>query len=250
MPYCNQCGRYIGGGMFCNRCGDARENITDENCRGMDGMPTPDGAPEEGACNEEMPSDVGETPTNDEETMTPYEGQDVCGDTNREVVSEGRTIVTEEEDEHNEETKNAEETTTKPKRSLGALFRRLGGYLMTVLCREEEIPCAPYEGKQGRTMAVLCYLGVLWAIPYFTARTSRYVAHHLERGLNMLLLGCLGMTLGAGALLLGGVIPILMPLAAALAELVLLVAFAGSAWNIVRLFAAGRGLSRVKENES
>ncbi len=240
MPYCNQCGRYIGGGMFCNRCGEAREDGSEEVCRGLDGMPTPDGHDtteiDEEIKSGEMPSNTGSTPIeNQEDDPFVHAGEDVCGDTNREVVSEGRTIVTEED----EETPPAEEAppAAEKKRVRDGIGKRLLGMLARAASYgEDDFP--PHERRAGRCMAVLCYLGVLWAIPYFTARSSRYVAHHLERGLNLLLVGCLGLTLGAAALAVGGIVPILMPLFAAGAELVLLVSITGSGWNIIRLFAA------------
>ncbi len=236
MPYCNQCGRYIGGGMFCDRCGDTGQNTNEETCRGLDGMPTPDCAPPEteDINYEEVPSDI-DTSSIEDDNMDVARGAHVPGDDNREVVSEGRTIVTGDDEEHHDT------PPTDAKQKKRGPMRRLFSIFGEKLCREDNMPYSEKEAKRGRFMAVLCYLGILWAIPYFCARSSRYISYHLERGLNLLLLECLGFTCGAAALFMGVVIPVLMPLLAATAEVVLLVAVAGSMWNVVRIFAARRG---------
>ncbi len=247
MPYCNQCGRYIGGGMLCAKCGETMSSRDEEGCRGLDGLPTPDGvdAPERREeINEETPSYTGTTPMDGEEGMDVHEGEDVPGDVTGEVVSEGRTIVTSPEEE--EETPPAterHESREDPRRTTGARFgRRIGEWVVKLFSpRAEETDFPPHEMREGRWMAILCYLGVLWAIPYFFARSNRYVAHHLERGLNILLMDCLGLTLGAVALALGVVMPILMPLAAAAAEVVLLSAVSVSIWSMVRVASCAFG---------
>ena len=38
-------------------------------------------------------------------------------------------------------------------------------------------------------MAVLCYLGILWLIPFLTAKESPFVKYHLNQGLTLLILG-------------------------------------------------------------
>ncbi len=253
MPYCNQCGRYIGGGMLCAWCGEANVKTEEDNCRGLDGLPTPDGAAmrlgeDTRSGDEEMPGNSGTASADEGEEpaeMPVTDGAHVPGDVTGEVVSEGRTIVTApEEDTHEEcppsgETKH---TTGSEKRSFGArLGAKLGEWMLSVFSpREGEDAFPPHEKSRGRGMAVLCYMGVLWAIPYFCARSSRYVSYHLARGLNLLLLDCLGLTLGAMALALGVVMTPLMPLVAAAAEVVLLGSVSMSIWSIVRLFAVER----------
>ncbi len=250
MPYCNQCGRYIGGGMLCTWCGDTHEETEEGGCT-RDTRPTEDGvatdvaAAEDNKSDGEVPSDTGTTPSENEDDevaeMPVTRGDDVPGDVTGEVVSEGRTIVTTpEEDTH--ETEDPPPEDAPPTRGVGAkIGAKIGEWLVGLFTpREGETPPPSRETGRSRAMAVLCYLGVLWAIPYFFARSSRYVAYHLERGLNLLLLDCLGLTLGAVALLLGVVVPIMMPLAAAAAEVVLLGAVSMSIWHIVRVFGVER----------
>ncbi len=255
MPYCNQCGRYIGGGMFCAGCGGTNENVNEEICRGLDGMPTPDAgtterADEQDNNHQEEPSNIGTTQTEEEEeNLDVTKGDDVPGDVTGEVVSEGRTIVTTPEDEAHlpppeaaEEvpptTEQREEAPPPPRRTIGARIASWWSHLFAP--REGEDCFSPHEMRRGRVMAVMCYLGILWAFPYFFCHQSRYVAYHLSRGLHLLLLGCLGLTLGAVALCLGTVAPIAMPLLAALAEVVLLATVLMSIWRIIRVFMIQR----------
>ena len=43
--------------------------------------------------------------------------------------------------------------------------------------------------NNNKVMAVLCYLGILWLIPFLTAKESPFVKYHLNQGLTLLILG-------------------------------------------------------------
>lgn len=43
--------------------------------------------------------------------------------------------------------------------------------------------------SNNKLMAVLCYLGILWLIPFLAAKESPFVKYHLNQGLLVLILG-------------------------------------------------------------
>ncbi len=43
--------------------------------------------------------------------------------------------------------------------------------------------------SSNKLMAILCYLGILWLIPFLTAKESPFVKYHLNQGLVLLILG-------------------------------------------------------------
>ena len=43
--------------------------------------------------------------------------------------------------------------------------------------------------EQNKLMGVLCYLSILWLIPFFTRKDSPFVKYHLNQGLIVLILG-------------------------------------------------------------
>ena len=43
--------------------------------------------------------------------------------------------------------------------------------------------------NNNKVMAILCYLGILWLIPFLTAKESPFVKYHLNQGLLVLILG-------------------------------------------------------------
>jgi len=43
--------------------------------------------------------------------------------------------------------------------------------------------------SNNKVMAILCYLGILWLIPFLTAKESPFVKYHLNQGLTLLILG-------------------------------------------------------------
>ena len=69
-------------------------------------------------------------------------------------------------------------------------------------------------------MPALSYLGILWAIPFFFARTSRFVRFHLGQGLLLLLADGITATLLGLTLLLDGLAPAVSPALAAVVEVI------------------------------
>ena len=45
--------------------------------------------------------------------------------------------------------------------------------------------------NNNKLMGILCYLGILWLIPFLTAKESPFVKYHLNQGLLVLILGIL-----------------------------------------------------------
>ena len=43
--------------------------------------------------------------------------------------------------------------------------------------------------SNNKVMAILCYLGILWLIPFLTAKESPFVKYHLNQGLTLLIVG-------------------------------------------------------------
>lgn len=59
--------------------------------------------------------------------------------------------------------------------------------------------------EQNKVKAALCYLGVLWLIPFFAWRNSRYMRFHLNQGLDLIVYNIgIGAVNGLMGLLLGG----------------------------------------------
>jgi uncharacterized membrane protein len=95
--------------------------------------------------------------------------------------------------------------------------------------------------REHRGMAVLCYLWILWVIPLFRARDSRYVRYHLGQGLMLLLLDCLGATFFGIAYFTDGFLPVAAPAFWALAEVALLLSLSLKLFGVV---GAARGQAR------
>lgn len=47
----------------------------------------------------------------------------------------------------------------------------------------------PRDIADNKLMAILCYLGILWLIPFLAAKESPFVKYHLNQGLLVLILG-------------------------------------------------------------
>ena len=47
----------------------------------------------------------------------------------------------------------------------------------------------PRDIADNKVMAVLCYLGLLWLIPFLAAKESPFVKYHLNQGLVLLIIG-------------------------------------------------------------
>ena len=51
----------------------------------------------------------------------------------------------------------------------------------------------PRDIADNKLMAILCYLGILWLIPFLAAKESPFVKYHLNQGLLVLILGIIVM---------------------------------------------------------
>ncbi len=218
MPYCNQCGRYIGGGLLCQWCtGD-----TPQEAEGSTASEVPCTVTED----EVVPENIGITPT--EETVC-EEGEGSTGEVSEEAFEET------EAQPPAEETPSAEsrgrEGLRRVRASVGDFAERAGGAVREIFSGDARTEREP---RQNRVMAVLSYMSLLWVVPYLVAGRTPYTETHLARGLTFLLLDCLGLTLGGIAFFSGVIMPPAMPLFAGVAEVILLISLAGRAWSVVR----------------
>ena len=90
-------------------------------------------------------------------------------------------------------------------------------------------------------MAALSYLGILWAIPFFFARSSRFVRFHLGQGLLLLLADGIAATLLGLTLLTGSLAPAICPALAAATEVI---AFLSLILKVCGVTYAMRGRAR------
>lgn len=52
------------------------------------------------------------------------------------------------------------------------------------------------DKEEHKIMGILCYLGFLVLIPYFTEKESKWVKYHALRGMNLLIIELIGVLLG------------------------------------------------------
>ena len=50
----------------------------------------------------------------------------------------------------------------------------------------------PRDIESNKLMGILCYLSILWLVPYFTTKDSPFVRFHLNQGLTVLIIGLVG----------------------------------------------------------
>lgn len=186
MPYCNGCGRYISDGVLCTYCSVKEEPGKIE-------------AVLEDPKEEELVGEVCVPPPEEEPAVLAQteEEIEVCVPRLR-----GRRL--------------ARRWRGVCKRQLGRAKKCLDTPDSTHLYGGEDI-------RHHRGMAVLCYLWVLWAVPYLRGGKSPFVKYHLEQGLTLLLLDCLGATFLGVAWVLGSMLFPAAPALAAVGEVTLLV---------------------------
>ena len=46
--------------------------------------------------------------------------------------------------------------------------------------------------ESGKVMGILCYIGILVLIPYFTEKNNKYVLYHVKQGLNLFIWEIIG----------------------------------------------------------
>ena len=151
----------------------------------------------------------------------------------QEDTTEASTVLPQEEVQ--EET---EEVTEKPKkkRFFAAPLRhyRLPRPVRSMLDTPDTTSAYTLrDARDGKGMSCLCYLWILWVIPFFAARKSPFVRYHLGQGLMLLLMDCLGATFFGIAWVLGTILPVSAPAFAALGEVALLLSCLLKVFGIV-----------------
>lgn len=239
MPYCNACGKYIREGLLCPYC--TRVTPDDES------YPVPD---EDETAAPSMTGGSGETDA-------PYDGEepekadapDSVSDAGHGTCDEETAAPPEPEESAGADAGAREETDAAPHAGaatppdpvpgLNATFRR--AYARILDTEDTTDRFSPRDVRAHRTMAALSYLGILWAIPFFFARSSRFVRFHLGQGLLLLLADGIAATLLGLTLLLEGLAPAVSP---ALAALVEVIAFFSLILKICGVTFAMRGRAR------
>lgn len=223
MPYCNACGKYIREGLLCPYCtrvspDDECYPVPDEEEREMPSPEECPDAPRDGAEPEESGESAvlrdGFRLSPDEETAAPPDPEtEIPADAATGGVSHGGNA----EEAGNAPADDARRT-GDPVPGLNATFRR--AYARILDTEDTTDRFSPRDVRAHRTMAALSYLGILWAIPFFFARSSRFVRFHLGQGLLLLLADGITATLLGLALLLDGLAPAVSPALAAIVEVI------------------------------
>lgn len=241
MAYCNHCGRYIEEGLLCRYCTDAHgaepreqaiigeqtpvepsappENPTDVETNGEEAEATPHGAeqPPQGDPGQ------GEAPFVEEgESTAPQQ----VADADAACACTGKTETCACTDKT--------ETCGRTARACRRLYAALSTPDTTHAFSGRDI-------RENRGMAALCYLWVLWFVPFFFARSSRYVGYHLGQGLMLLLVDCIAATFLGIAWMLVGTLAAAAPAFAALGEVALLLSLLLKIFGVV---SALRGKAR------
>lgn len=232
MPYCNACGKYIREGLLCPYC--TRVSPDDEY------DPVPDEEERDAASSPEELTDTspnGEEPGESEESAVLTDEFQMSVDEEAAVppdpeadASEGAEAVgishggdaPSEGNAPSGDRRSAGSTAGDPVPELNATFRR--AYARILDTEDTTDRFSPRDVRAHRTMAALSYLGILWAIPFFFARTSRFVRFHLGQGLLLLLADGITATLLGLTLLLDGLAPAVSPALAAVVEVIAILA--------------------------
>lgn len=226
MPYCNACGKYIREGLLCPYC--ARVSPDDDRYP----VPDPDeeaAAPEAGeATDADGTPPVGEEPEKsgvsdpiapryfaecDEETAAPPEAEESA-----EADTPAGSSAYAPGEEATSGARTADGGTEDAAPGLNATLRR--AYARILDTEDTTDRFSPRDVRAHRTMAALSYLGILWAIPFFFARSSRFVRFHLGQGLLLLLADGIAATLLGLTLLTGSLAPAICPALAAATEVI------------------------------
>ena len=224
MPYCNHCGRFIESGALCDWCQEHTEHAEPEEQK--------DKVEEAPTQEIEVPQDM-ETPREDEENNAPSTPE----------IPE--TQVVEPTPEDGADTPVSQTPPPRKKRYFAAPLRHFSlpqGVRSILDTPDSSAAYTRRDAKEGKWMSVLCYLWVLWLIPFFAKRESPYVRYHLGQGLMLLLMDSLGATFIGIALLFGSILPVAAPAFTALGEVALLLSC------LLKLFGVGCALQgKAKE---
>ncbi len=160
---------------------------------------------------------------------------DWCQENTQEEPKAPEAEVEPQEETHEETTQEApletpeeapkEETPQRKKRYFAAPLRhtRLSQGVRSLLDTPDTTAVYTLrDARDGRVMSMLCYLWILWVIPFFLKRSSPFVRYHLGQGLMLLLMDCLGVTFIGISLLLDTLLPVAAPAFMALGEVALL----------------------------
>lgn len=230
MPYCNACGKYISEGLLCGYCARVAPDDT---------YPIPDPAPETASVAPQNGTDAAEA----EAIPTAAQVSDAppLDTADTEPAASSASPAPEETASAGEAdtTASAAAETPDPAPAINATLRR--AYARVLATPDTTDRYSPRDVREHRTMAVLAYLGLLWMIPFFCARSSRFVKFHLGQGLLLLLTDGIGATLLGVALLLFGFAPAVAPAVAAVAEVLLFLSLALKVFGVI---CAIRGRAR------
>lgn len=231
MPYCNACGKYIPEGMLCGYCARVAPD---------DAYPIPDPAEGTAPTGAESEPDIAAAailtadPVFDAPAADPEEA--ARADSPAPSVPEAEAPTGAPDSSAPSEDAGSPD----PAPGINTTLRR--AYARVLDTPDTTDRYSPRDVREHRKMAVLSYLGLLWIIPFFCARTSRFVKFHLGQGLLLLLTDGIGATLLGVALLLFGFAPAVAPAVAAISEVLLFVSLALKIFGVV---SALRG--RAKE---
>ena len=223
MPYCNACGKYIREGLLCPYC--SRVSPTDEAypVPDEDRTSVPPLTPAEEETNGRGALLIGEEPGESEVFDAAGSLLHPTCDEDSAATSKGREATDPEasasgEGAHGTAPHAARKDASDPVPGLNATLRR--AYARVLDTEDTTDRFSPRDVRAHRTMAALSYLGILWAIPFFFARTSRFVRFHLGQGLLLLLADGIAATLLGLTLLLRGLAPAVSPALAAIVEVI------------------------------
>lgn len=210
MPYCNHCGNPIDAGNLCAACTET------------------EGAPEEETIDGEGAAEVLQDLPTIREEAPPF----------AEIETENTTPPAQEADTDGET--GPEEAPSEETPDDTAARER--GYLSEKLARLMSTPdrTRDYSAEdigEHRRLSALSYLWLLWLIPFFCARSSRFVRYHLGQGILLILWDCIAVTLAGIGYFLGSVAPVAAPAVYAVAEVVLLVSLFLKVFGIVSCLA-------------
>ena len=227
MPYCNACGKYIREGLLCPYCtrvspDDEWYPVPDEEEREASVEEQRTDAPRDGAEPGEPEESAvlrdGFRMPPDEETAAPPDPEtEIPADAATGGVSHGGTAG-----EAGNAPADDARCTGDPVPGLNATFRHV--YAKILDTEDTTDRFSPRDVRSHRTMAALSYLGILWAIPFFFARTSRFVRFHLGQGVLLLLADGIMATLLGITFLLDGLAPAVCPALAAVVEVIAILA--------------------------
>ena len=246
MPYCNACGKYIREGLLCPYCArvapdddrypvpDPAEMTVPPPCEDGEGTDLPPVGEEPGRSVVSDASESNGDAMYDEEIAAPPEAEETMRASAAGGSSPGGGGGASEA-AHTSGEHCAEDAAP----GLNATLRR--AYARILDTEDTTDRFSPRDVRAHRTMAALSYLGILWAIPFFFARSSRFVRFHLGQGLLLLLADGIAATLLGLTLLTGSLAPAVCPALAAVTETI---AFLSLVLKVCGVTYALRGRAR------